>query len=114
MHASSALNQSDFDLDKFINMFDQALTSSDPRVLDALRSLLVIVTLTKSQSIKEQQGPVGKLFHSHQSILRRLNELEQQVHHLKNKLPADLYQYHGSNIVPMELPNEPFIIGIDT
>lgn len=114
MHASSTFDQSDFDLDKFINMFDQALTSSDPRVLDALRSLLVIVTLTNSQSVKEKQGPLGKLFHSHQSILRRLHNLEQHVDHLKSKLPAELYQYRGANILPMELPNEPFIIGIDT
>ena len=36
----------DYDLERFTEMFDQALTSNDPRVKNALRQLMMMVILT--------------------------------------------------------------------
>ena len=48
MAAGREKDQADFDLERFIEMFDEALTSNDERVINALRSLMMMVILTKS------------------------------------------------------------------
>ena len=50
MSAARELDQSDFDLDRFVDMFDEALTSTDPRVVETLRKLMMIVALTRPES----------------------------------------------------------------
>ena len=47
MSAAREKDSADFDLERFVDMFDEALTSQDPRVMDSLRSLMMIVTLTR-------------------------------------------------------------------
>ena len=47
MSAAREKDQADFDLERFIDMFDEAVNSRDPRVVNALRSLMMIVTLTR-------------------------------------------------------------------
>ena len=32
--------QADFDIDRFVDLFDKAMTSSDPRVIETLRKLI--------------------------------------------------------------------------
>ena len=41
--------QADVDLNTLFELMDEALTSRDERVVNALRSLLMIVTLTRAQ-----------------------------------------------------------------
>ena len=60
-------DQADFDLERFIEMFDEALTSQDPRVINALRSLMMIVTLTRPEGrdngIHDRNaGPLRRLY----------------------------------------------------
>jgi len=43
-------DQADFDLDRFIDMFDEAMMSSDPRVIETLRKLMMIVVLTRPET----------------------------------------------------------------
>ena len=65
MSAAREKDQADFDLERFVDMFDEALTSQDPRVMDALRSLMMIVTLTCPESKTEhsrRDGPLRRLF----------------------------------------------------
>ena len=50
MSAAREKDQADFDLERFVDMFDEAMTSRDPRVMDALRGLMMMVTLTRPES----------------------------------------------------------------
>lgn len=83
MGASREKDSSDFDLDRFINMFDEALTSQDPRVIDALRGLLMIVTLTRPETKtgidNQHRGPLRKLVDDVTNLNRRLGAVENRV-----------------------------------
>ena len=75
-------DQSDFDLERFINLFDEAMTSKDPRVVETLRNLLMIVALTRSETYEEhgrRSGPLRRLFED-------MNDLNRSVHHLQEEL----------------------------
>jgi hypothetical protein len=43
MGAAREPDQADFDLERFIDLFDEAMTSKDPRVVETLRSLSCIL-----------------------------------------------------------------------
>jgi hypothetical protein len=82
--ASRVPTQADFDLDRFIKLMDQALTSKDPRVKDALRSLLMIVALTdpepeSDQAMQPRTGPLRQLVEDMWNINRRLNTVEEEL-----------------------------------
>ena len=72
-------DQADFDLERFINMFDDALTSNDPRVKNALQSLMMMVILTESEAPNRQIGPLRQLYEDVHSINRRLGRVEDDV-----------------------------------
>ena len=42
MGAARESDQADFDLERFIDLFDDAMTSKDPRVVETLRNLLML------------------------------------------------------------------------
>jgi hypothetical protein len=77
-------DQADFDLERFIDMFDDALRSQDPRVIDALRSLMMMVILTKPESRDQisdrNHGPLRRLYEDMNHITHRLSRLESEVH----------------------------------
>ena len=84
MSASREKDSADFDLDRFIRMFDEALTSEDPRVIDALRGLLMIVTLTRPEArtnsmSDRNSGPLRKLVDDVTNLNRRLDAVENRV-----------------------------------
>jgi hypothetical protein len=80
MSAARDPDQSDFDFERFINMFDEALTSRDPRVIDALRGLMMMVTLTRSETrdVMEDRrtGPLRRLVEDVNALNRRIAHLE--------------------------------------
>ena len=87
MGASREKLQADFDLERFIEMFDEALTSDDERVVNALRSLMMMVILTKSESGSGQKiGPLRQLFDDMHNINRRLNDTEERVRSIDGQL----------------------------
>ena len=82
--AASELNQADFDLERFINMFDEALTSKDERVVNALRSLMMMVILTKSETRNDMigdraEGPLRRMRQDLNNLSRRLYDLEENL-----------------------------------
>lgn len=83
MSAAREKDSADFDLDRFVRMFDEALTSEDPRVIDALRSLLMIVTLTRPEAKtgidNQQRGPLRRLVGDVSNLNRRLGVVETRV-----------------------------------
>jgi hypothetical protein len=77
-------DQADFDLERFIDMFDEALTSRDERVVSALRSLMMMTILTKSETYKNpmadrDSGPLRRLYEDLHHINRRLYDVEESI-----------------------------------
>ena len=73
-------DQADFDLERFIDMFDTALTSNDPRVVETLRKLLMIVALTKPEGPDHGDvGPLRRLYDDVYDLNRKINRLEEEI-----------------------------------
>ena len=108
MSASREKDSSDFDLDRFINMFDEALTSEDPRVIDALRGLLMIVTLTRPEArTSVERGPLRSLVNDVTNLNRRLGVVENRV--LRDQAISTTDKYNGTAFGQVEsrlYPNE--------
>lgn len=69
--------QADFDLEAFIELFDEALTSDDPSVQKTLQHLMVIAALARNHAKHDQRnGPIRQLFDDQRNIIRRLDRLE--------------------------------------
>jgi hypothetical protein len=79
--------QADFDLERFIDMFDEALTSEDERVINALRSLMMMVILTKPETRHEghdmNHGPLRQLFEDMHNLNRRMHSMEESLRSLE-------------------------------
>jgi hypothetical protein len=70
-------DSADFDLEAFIDLFDEALTSDDPSVQKTLQHLMVIAALARNHAKHDQRnGPLRRLFDDQRNIIRRLERLE--------------------------------------
>jgi hypothetical protein len=103
MSAAREKDQADFDLERFVDMFDEAMTSRDPRVIDALRGLMMIVTLTRPESRDSglhdrNAGPLRRLHEDMNHLHRRVERMEEQLRHAeRSQRPPqayDPYNYH--------------------
>lgn len=84
MGAAREKTQEDFDLERFIDMFDEALTSNDERVVNALRSLMMMVILTKSETrSNERIGPLRQIYDDLHNLNRRMHSMEDTVRQLE-------------------------------
>ena len=97
MSAARNPDQSDFDLERFINMFDEALTSRDPRVIDALRGLMMMVTLTRSETrdVMEDRrtGPLRRLVEDVNALHNRISRMEEIERREAAKKDQERYDY---------------------
>lgn len=66
----------DIELEKLFELFDRALTSTDERVVNALRSLLMIAALTDTSNVPTG-GPLKQM-------MDRMRALEQRVSTVEN------------------------------
>ena len=109
MSASREKDSADFDLDQFVRMFDEALTSEDPRVIDALRGLLMIVTLTRPEArTSVERGPLRSLVNDITNLNRRLGAVENRVLEDRDRAIATA-KYNGTAFGQVEsrlYPNE--------
>lgn len=78
MSGSREKDQSDFDLEQFIDLFDTALASDNPAVKRALKNLLMIATLVDSDIKPEDRvkGPLRRVVDDINNLTRRINQLE--------------------------------------
>jgi hypothetical protein len=77
MSAAREKDQADFDLEAFIELFDEALTSDDPSVQKTLQHLMVICALARNHDNHNPRvGPLRRIFEDQNHILRRLERLE--------------------------------------
>ena len=88
-------DQADFDLERFVDMFDEAMTSKDPRVMKTLRDLMMIVALTRPE-VRERQGrnsgPLRRLFEDMHHLNRRLYDVEDTIRRVSAKPEEKAYQ----------------------
>jgi hypothetical protein len=94
MGAAREPDQADFDLDRFIDLFDEALTSKDPRVLETLRNLLMIVTLTRPETYNSHDrnhGPLRRMFDDMNQLHRRVSRMEEDQRDMQNRLTRDQF-----------------------
>lgn len=77
---------SEYDLEKFIELFDEALTSNDPRIKKALSHLLTITTLITSSTnlVENKIKPLRKLFDDYYDLQRRITKIERNFDNLPN------------------------------
>jgi hypothetical protein len=89
MGAAREKVQADFDLERFIDMFDEALTSQDERVVNALRSLMMMVILTKPEARNPMSdrnaGPLRQMFDDMNNLNRRMHRMEDEIRALTNR-----------------------------
>ena len=97
MGASREKDQADFDLERFVDMFDEAMTSQDPRVMDSLRSLMMMVLLTRPEIKTEhsrRDGPLRRLFEDMNHLNRRMHDMEDKVNAMsRSSDSAEKYSY---------------------
>ena len=99
MSAAREKDQADFDLERFVDMFDEAMTSRDPRVVDALRGLMMMVTLTRPESRDSglhdrNAGPLRRLYEDVNHLHRRVERMEGLLQREESRLrQADPYNY---------------------
>jgi hypothetical protein len=91
MSAARETDQADFDLERFVDMFDEALISQDPRVVNALRSLMMMVTLTRPESRDSglhdrNHGPLRRLYEDVNHLNSRMHRMEDEVRQLKSSM----------------------------
>jgi hypothetical protein len=89
--ASRVKDASDYDLERFVEMFDQALTSDDPRVKNALRQLMMMVILTDTDSHEGEQkvkhdGPLRRMQQDMRDQFRWIQRLENELESLKKQM----------------------------
>ena len=78
------LTQADFDLERMFGLLDEALTSRDERVQSALRGLLTIIELTRTQddglmAVETSHGPLRQLQQDLRDLSRRVYQLEDEM-----------------------------------
>ena len=107
MSGSREKDQADFDLERFVDMFDEALTSQDPRVMDALRGLMMIVLLTRPElktAHSRNHGPLRRLFEDMNHLNRRMHDMEVKVNDMRRSSDSsEKYAY-------TQYPNEKYVM----
>lgn len=98
-------SQADFDLEKLFEMLDTALTSKDERVQNALRGLLTIIALTKTQDdgknlIETSHGLLRQIQQDLNDLTRRFWSLQEEVRQMQTKqsMGAPLNPWQGQGV----------------
>jgi hypothetical protein len=107
MSAAREKDQADFDLERFVDMFDEALISQDPRVMNALRSLMMMVTLTRPESRDSglhdrNHGPLRRLYEDVNHLNSRLHRMEDEVRQMRQAQVTEGYKKAYSYDYPYE------------
>ena len=83
MSALREKESADYDLERFIEMFDTAMMSNDPRIKQALRQLMMMVILTDSGDHESKQrrdpGPLQEMFDDLKDLRRRVHDIERRM-----------------------------------
>jgi hypothetical protein len=84
-------DSADFDLEAFIDLFDEALTSDDPGVQKTLQHLMVIAALARNHAKHDHRdGPMRRMFENQRDLIRRLERLESNNQNLRGGYPGTI------------------------
>ncbi len=78
-------DSADYDLERLTELFDEALTSDDPRVKNALRQLMMMVILTsdehedKDKGMYGRRGPMRRMQEDLADLRRAVSDLRQEI-----------------------------------
>jgi hypothetical protein len=97
--ASRELDSADSELERFIEMFDYALTTDDPRVKNALRQLMMMVILTSNEHEDDSRdpkhrGPLRRMQQDLNDLARTTMRLSEELQSVKNQLDLLSSQSH--------------------
>jgi len=79
----------DYDLERLTELFDEALTSNDPRVKNALRQLMMMVILTsedhedKDKGLYGRRGPMRRMQEDLNDLRRIVSDLRNEIQNLQ-------------------------------
>lgn len=84
-------DSADYELERFIEMFDYALTTDDQRVKNALRQLMMMVILTSNEHEDESydrrhKGPLRRMQQDLNDLARSTMRLSEELQSIKNTL----------------------------
>ena len=81
MGASREKDQADFDLERFVEIFDEAMTSTNPAVQKAFKNLLMVASIVNSdtRSNPVTKGPLRRLVDDLYHVNRRVSQLEDRI-----------------------------------
>lgn len=85
-------DSADYDLERLTELFDEALTSDDPRVKNALRQLMMIVVLTsedhedrEKQRLTSRVGPMRRMQEDLRDLMRTVQDLKHEIQNLQKQ-----------------------------
>ena len=85
-------DSADYDLERLTELFDEALTSDDPRVKNALRQLMMIVVLTSKdhedrnkQKLTSRVGPMRRMQEDLRDLMRTVQDLKHEIQNLQKQ-----------------------------
>jgi hypothetical protein len=84
-------DSSDYDLERLTELFDEALTSDDPRVKNALRQLMMMVILTsddhedKDKGLYGRRGPMRRMQEDLNDLRRIMADLKHEIQTLQKQ-----------------------------
>lgn len=78
-------DQKDYDFEQLVKVIDSALTSDNPAVQNALRSLLLISTIVSAEHPDQtlRHGPLSRMYEDMHNLARRISHMEDEIADLK-------------------------------
>jgi len=79
--SSREKDQADFDLERFVELFDECMTSENPAVQKAFKNLLLVASISHSDTKRfpVTKGPLRRLVEDLHHINRRVGQLEDRM-----------------------------------
>lgn len=92
-------DSADYELERFVEMFDYALTTDDMRVKNALRQLMMMVILTSNEHEddnrdRRHRGPLRRMQQDLGDLARTTMRLSEELQSVKNQLDLLRSQSH--------------------
>lgn len=91
-------DSADYDLERFVDIFDEAMTSKDPRVKNALRQLMMMVILTSNEHEDQRtfdsrnKGPLRRMQEDLRDVTTRMHMFEERIRKFEHELARVLTQ----------------------
>lgn len=81
MGGARELDQADFDLERFVELFDECMTSTNPSVQKAFKNLLLVASIANSdtRNAPVTRGPLRRLVDDVYHLNRRVTILEDEL-----------------------------------